>query len=434
MASIKFSIRNPIKNKRCSINYYVSIARGKRIRGSTNIKTLPKYWNPQTQLLRNKVEISNTRDDINEKLKKFDSFVYEKINSYHTNDLDEIQFRLKNDIEIFFDKKKKEDKPLKLLEFYDWYIEHYKSHPLPTTGNILGKGTAKTYKNAYRIIKEFNDTMYKLEYKSITVSFYDDFITFLTDQDYSLNYIGTQVKVLKTMMGSSFEKDLHQCLDFKKKYFKKPSEEVSNIYLTVEELEKIENVDFSDFKNIKIKESFILTKELAERARDLFLIGSFTGLRISDYTKLNSDNLIEEKGKPYLRVKSQKTRKFVTIPLHSILKAILNKRLNEFPKYMPDQHINYAIKEIGKIAKINDSYTKEITKGGKKVTFSDKKYKFICSHSARRSFCTNAYLSGMPVIDIMQISNHSTEKVFYNYIKLNDIEKAEKISSNTFFK
>ncbi len=434
MASIKFSIRNPIKNKRCSINYYVSIARGKRIRGSTNIKTLPKYWNPQTQLLRNVVEISKIRDDINEKLKKFDSFIYEKINSYHTNDLDEIQFRLKNDIEIFFDKKKKEDKPLRLLEFYDWYIEHYKSHPLPTTGKNMGNGTARTYKNAYRIIKEFSNTMYQLDYNIITLNFYDDFMTFLIDRDLSLNYIGTQIKILKTIMNASFEKDLHQCLDFKKKYFKKPIEEVHNIYLTIEELKQIEKVDLSGFKNTRVSLNLIITKDQAERARDLFLIGSFSGLRISDYKKLSSKNFINENGKRYLRVKSQKTEKFVTIPLHPVIKSILKKRNGKLPKYMHEQHINYAIKEIGKMAKINSNYLKEITKGGKKIILSDKKYKFIVSHTARRSFCTNAFKSGMPVIDIMQLSGHSTEKVFYNYIKLNDIEKAKKISKNGFFK
>ena len=101
---------------------------------------------------------------------------------------------------------------------------------------------------------------------------------------------------------------------------------------------------------------------------------------------------------------------------------------------MPDQHINYAIKEIGKIAKINETYSKEITKGGKTNVITLPKHKFIASHTARRSFCTNAYLSGMPVADIMQLSGHSSEKVFYNYIKINDIEKAEKISSNKFFK
>jgi integrase len=187
----------------------------------------------------------------------------------------------------------------------------------------MGKGTARTYKNSYRIIKEFSDCMYKLDYNIITLSFYDDFMTFLIDRDLSLNYIGTQIKILKTIMNASFEKDLHQCLDFKKKYFKKPAEEVHNIYLTIEELKKIEKVDLSNFKNTRVGLNLIITRDQAERVRDLFLIGSFTGLRISDYKKLSSNNFINENGKRYLRVKSQKTEKHVTIPLHPVIKSIL---------------------------------------------------------------------------------------------------------------
>ncbi len=435
MASVKFSIRNPIKNKRCSIKYDVSISRDVRLRGSTNIAVFPKHWNQQAQLLRNIAEISNTRDSINKKLTGFNSFVFEKINSYQTYDLNEVKYRLKNDIEIYFNKKKEEKKALNLLEFYNWYIEHYKIHPLPTTGNILGKGTAKTYKNAYRIIREFNDAIYKVDFKSITVNFYDDFIAFLTDQDYSLNYIGTQIKVLKTIMGSSFEKDLHQNLDFKKKYFRKPSEDVSNIYLTLEELKSIEIVDLSNFKDKITNKNLKLTKDLLDRARDLFLIGCYTGLRISDYRDLNAaKNIIEEDGAKYLRLKSKKTGKFVTIPMSKVIKNILKKNRGEFPSKIPEQHLNYAIKEVGELAKIKEKFSKEITKGGKRIEITKFKYDFISSHTARRSFCTNAYLSGMPVYDIMQLSNHSTEKVFYNYIKVKDIGRAKKIGNHEFFK
>lgn len=436
MATVKFILRNPIKNKRCSINYYLSIARGTRIRGTTNIKVFPEHWNPDTQLLRNKIEVSNIRDEINEKLKNFDSFVYKKLNSYNSADPKEKQKLLKNDIEIYFNKKEenKERTPLTLLEFYDWYIEYYKSHPLPTTGKNMSNSSAKTYKSAYKLIEKFNNDIYSLNYDTITLKFYDDFISFLVDNNYSLNYMGAQIKLLKTVMNASFEKGLHKSLDFKKKHFKKPSEEVHNIYLTIEELERIEKADFSEIKKELISKTLYITKELAERARDLFLIGAFTGLRISDFKKLNSSNFFEENGKKYLRVKSQKLAKFVTIPLHPVIKRILKKRKNELPKYIPDQHLNYAIKKIGEISKINDIETKEITKGGKKVVIKQAKHEFITSHSARRSFCTNAYKSGMPVADIMQLSGHSSEKVFYNYIKLNDIEKAEKISSNKFFK
>ena len=435
MASVKFSIRNPIKNKRCSIKYDVSISRNVRLRGSTNIAVFPRHWNQQAQLLRNIADISKTRDSINKKLTDFNSFVFEKINSYQTYDLNEIKQFLKNDIEVYFNKKKEEKKLINLLEFYDWYIEHYKNNPLPTSGNILGSGTAKAYKNSKRILSDFNDTIYKIDFDKITLSFYDDFISFMIDQDLSLNYMGAQIKVLITMMNASFEKDLHHSLDFKKKYFKKPSEEVHNIYLTLEELKSIEIIDLSSFKDKITNKDFKLTKDILERAKDLFLIGCYTGLRISDYKNLNAEkNIIEEEGVEYLRLKSKKTGKFVTIPMSKVIKNILKKNKGAFPKKMPEQHLNYAIKEVGDQAKINSIFTKEITKGGRKMEITKFKYEFITSHTARRSFCTNAYLSGMPVYDIMQLSNHSTEKVFYNYIKVKDIGRAKKIGNHCFFK
>ena len=39
----------------------------------------------------------------------------------------------------------------------------------------------------------------------------------------------------------------------------------------------------------------------------------------------------------------------------------------------------------------------------------------------------------MAVIDIMAISGHTSEKVFYNYIKASPMERLEKISKHAFF-
>lgn len=47
------------------------------------------------------------------------------------------------------------------------------------------------------------------------------------------------------------------------------------------------------------------------------------------------------------------------------------------------------------------------------------------THSARRSFCTNMYLMGVPVLTIMAISGHKTEKSFRTYIKASGEEHAE---------
>ena len=47
------------------------------------------------------------------------------------------------------------------------------------------------------------------------------------------------------------------------------------------------------------------------------------------------------------------------------------------------------------------------------------------THTARRSFCTNMYLMGVPVLTIMAISDHKTEKSFRAYIKATGKERAQ---------
>ena len=46
----------------------------------------------------------------------------------------------------------------------------------------------------------------------------------------------------------------------------------------------------------------------------------------------------------------------------------------------------------------------------------------------RGFFCTNAYYSGIPPHDIMAISVHKTEKIFFNYIKVEKEVNAMRIS------
>jgi hypothetical protein len=53
------------------------------------------------------------------------------------------------------------------------------------------------------------------------------------------------------------------------------------------------------------------------------------------------------------------------------------------------------------------------------------KWEMVMTHTARRSFCTNMYLKGIPVPTIMAISGHKTEKNFYKYIKADGMEHAK---------
>ena len=170
-----------------------------------------------------------------------------------------------------------------------------------------------------------------------------------------------------------------------------------------------------------------------EKVRDLFLIGAYTGLRVSDFNYLNEENIYEYEAETFLKLESKKTTKKLVIPLRPEVKEILKKHGNKPPKRMPDQQINYKIKDVCENAGIDQVTSTKKTIGGKEVTKKSFKFEFVKTHTARRSFCTNAYLSGMSTIDIMQISGHSSEKVFLNYIKADALQKAVKIGNHPFF-
>ena len=87
----------------------------------------------------------------------------------------------------------------------------------------------------------------------------------------------------------------------------------------------------------------------------------------------------------------------------AILSSIdLNKRVS-------DQKINKHIKEIARMAGIDEEVTINRNIGGRNVQETHKKYELVCSHTARRSFATNAYKAGVPTIAIMKITGHTKE-------------------------
>ncbi len=51
----------------------------------------------------------------------------------------------------------------------------------------------------------------------------------------------------------------------------------------------------------------------------------------------------------------------------------------------------------------------------------------VASHTYRRSFCTNEFLSGIPVDLITKISGHKSLNDFYRYIKVTPGQAAYQI-------
>jgi hypothetical protein len=79
------------------------------------------------------------------------------------------------------------------------------------------------------------------------------------------------------------------------------------------------------------------------------------------------------------------------------------------------------------LAKINIPIKFSFKKGNQNTVLIKPKYEWITSQTARRSFCTNEFLAGIPVELIMKISGHKRTKDFYKYIRITPEEAANKI-------
>ena len=256
----------------------------------------------------------------------------------------------------------------------------------------------------------------QLKLSEIDMDFYHSFIELMEGKDYSPNTIGTRIKNLKVFLNEAFKKKLPVCLDFKLPDFKKPGEEVFSVYLPENELLKLYYLDLKD-------------KPVMEKTRDLFLIGAYTGFRFSDYSTLCKENFSAD---ATIQKRTKKTEQDVVLPIHPMVQSIIKRYDFEIPK-VPYLTFNKTIKDVVQAAEIDYDVTYVETKGGISETRTEPKWKLVSSHTARRSFATNAYLSGVPTIAIMKMTGHKTESSFMKYIKITLTENAKILQNHIFF-
>jgi integrase len=422
MANINFILKkgkkfDPLKPQKIYLRYRI----GRLIDFSTSIgfDVLEKDWDESKQVVKNRSHIIN-RTEINNLINNLRTHLINFDNKNRENGITPNHQDIRKYYESYFSVSEPK-KANTLFTFIDTFIENAKTKPNPITKKIVSKNTLKDYTLTKNTLTDFNDEVYKIDFDSINLDWYYDFIDWCNTKGFKMNYTGKHIKTLKTFMNNAFENGLTTNVSFKSRKFSVYKEETDSVYLNESELNKMWNLDLSN-------------EPQKETARDLFLIGAFTGLRISDFSSLNENNFINENGVKILVMKTQKTNKDVGIPIHPIVEHILNKNNGKPPKRIPDQKLNLYIKKIAKEIELNETIELTFNRAGKQTIVNKPKHQLITSHTARRSFCTNAYLSGMNPMDIMAISGHTTEKNFRKYIKVTAIERAVKMSEHPFFK
>ena len=399
----------------------------KRIKISSGDKVRPIYWDKESQ-----------RPTVDRKLLRNISPILQKELKYISHHLDEIDYYirdlvldLKRDKEVSLDlikdklveflgrKKEEEPTPPALIpEFYDKLIDRMEQGIFLTDkGTIYTPGTIKMHKVCKNQIAGLSESWGDLTFDSVSNEFYTSLISYFHDKGYKQNTIGRAIKSLKFVMKVAYKEGIHENEIFKDEDFKAVTEEVDNIYLTVDELKILYNLDLSQDK-------------VKERARDLFLIGCYTAQRFSDYSRFRPEHIKKTgNGTKVIDIVTKKTKQRVIIPfLFPELDILLKKYDYRSPKTY-EQDLNEQIKEVGKLAMFTSDIVIADKVGGKMVETVYKKHDLIKTHTARRSGATNLFKMGYAPLEIMKITGHTSEATFMKYIKVSKEENAEMMMS-----
>lgn len=406
MGEVRFVLKEP-KIKDATLLYLFYRFNNQTLKYSTGIKIKPRFWNPELQKARQS-RLFTQSESINETLENLSTTVKnahrDLINARKTP----TPYKLKEELNKALFKEEYAQKQ-GFLKFVDELIEQ---------SNRM-KNTKKQWKQTLRKLVEFKKaTQKEVDFDTIDLDFYNSFVHFLTKEGYTKNTIGGFIKNVKIFMNEAVDRKLTNNLEYRNRKFRVMEEKVDKIYLSQQELKNIYTLDLS--KNQRL-----------EKVRDLFILACFTGLRFSDLIQVRPENIINNGSQ--IKVKTEKTGELVIIPIHKYVKDILAKYNGSLPASISNQKMNEYLKEIAELAGIKETVKIAITRGGKIDNMINKKHELVTTHTARRSFATNAYLMDVPSISIMKITGHRTEKSFMKYIRISQEENANKLLSHPFF-
>jgi site-specific recombinase XerD len=404
MGEVRFNLKDPDAETRTLI-YAIFRFSGKKIVLSTGESVNPKLWNPEKQRVRfnrSHPEIM----EINNTLERYDRV----ITSVHRRLVAAGQVTiplLKTAILVDLNKEKTEA-GVTFMEFFEQFKEELRK--------IRPYNTIKKFNTLYNYMLLMQKEQ-AFSWDEIDIEWYRRFEAYMvTEKGFSKNFFATMVGTLKRVLNEATDRGVNHCLKYQSKTFKRSYEEIQNIYLSIPELIKLYNHDFSANPRL-------------DRVRDRFLIGCFTGMRYGDYSRLKEVNFIDG----YVIQDMNKEDGRVIIPQHWIVKEILQKYNYKLPMPTSHQKFNLYLKEVGEAAGFTDRVQITRTEAGVKTTHVFQKWQLFSSHVARRSLATNLYLENVPIKSIMALTGHKSVKQFLNYVKVTNKQIASSLVDLPFF-
>lgn len=370
---------------RCRITY-----KGQRKPFATGIFVSPEYWNSKKQKL---LPSTEENDLINAKL----SLISRKLNqAFLFLQVQEIEFNVRDIYNQYAGVKL--DKDRTILEVFELHIQKQKKLVgIETTETSIAK-----FHQTQKHLKTFLWFTYKrkdMGLKELKYAFIEEFEFYLkTEKKFSPHTVYKTIQRFKQMVRVGISLGYLDKNPFMMHVNHKPKKEV--VYLTVEELEKLEN------HNFKIKR--------IEQIRDLFVFCCYTGLAFTEMKNLEKKHIVKGfDGNKWIKMVRQKTQKTVSVPLLPKALSIIQKyeecdEVFVFPR-ISNQKFNAYLKEVADLVGIEKNLT---------------------HHIARKTFATTILLyNDIPMEVVSELLGHSKISITQeSYAKVVQKKVSEHIS------
>ena len=344
--------------------------------------------------------------------------------------------------------KLESEKRKRFKEYAQNYIKGMEIGERRTEKNKLySKGTLLHWRQVVDKVLDFH-RKYPFSWEDIDQKLIGKFITYLEKDHLSKSNIQKLMKDFKKLVKDAEIEGIHE--NFRARHLNytievKESDKSTQVYLTVEELQGLYDMELSGTD---------------EQVRDIFLIGCYIGQRISDYGRIEPDWFdTTRNGVKVIRLEQKKTGHKVCVPiignqLETLLKkynyrvpkiseAEINRRIKDICERLSASIPSLAVKEKTTLKKHEKNALYTNKDGGRKLyEINEKgecikpKWAMVASHTARRSCITNMYLAeksdGSPKYTLaqrMSVSGHKTENQYINYIKCSLDEYAEMVAA-----
>ena len=367
----------------------------------TKIEVSKNYWYKDHKKTRLKdTDLINLQAEINEKTANLGAHVLTNFNKTKPEHINKEW--LQTQINEYYNPPQQANAlPIEIIKYIEYFIEDKR--------NEISVNSIKKYNVLKQLLIRYELSIKKpLLFIDVDTNFKKSFEDYCLKNLYAPNTIARAIRSVKTICKHAKYNGIetsYQLDNIRVKYTK-----VENVYLTFDEIEKLEKIKKKEFT------------ESLKNSRDWLIISCYTGQRISDFMRFTDEQIRIENGKHLIEFTQKKTGKIMTIPLHPKVLEILKKRKGKFPYPISDQKYNDQIKIVGRLAKLTEKVkgskkteTEPESKIYRKESGLFEKCELITSHIGRRSFATNFY-GNIPTTYLIYVTGHSTEAMFLNYI------------------